>query len=314
MAQNPDLAPTEEKIYFAEKAKNILSKVFKRNREKVIDREAFYQTWDDETCLALKTEIEAKPVWIDSDEIISTAYNRLVNLLGPPDREGVNQHNIKNRIIFTGTDTITAFLYLFEQPGENPDKYWRNPAARMIDTRGSTEAGSILIAHAVTYGKLGIMMVPNSMDLLREKCKSDREYIEKQGVSQKNFPKLAFKRFMAHELTHFLYPKGLLPHHALSEPIVDYAATLVFPEIKGIDVELDWAKASIENYLEELGYKSVRELTHPVSQGEQTMDNISSISDKVKHKYFPKIEYQSMGYPEEMLNENNLSKYTPIPE
>jgi hypothetical protein len=313
MPNNPDRAPESEKTIFADKAKRILSKIFPGKEER-IDKEAFHQVWDEETCLALKTEIEAKPVWIDSDEIISTAYNRLITLLGPSDRAEISQNNLKNRIIFTDTDTITAFLYLFEQPGDNPDIYWKNPAARMIETRGSFEAGSILIAHAVTFGKLGIIMVPNSMDLLREKDKPDREYVEKQGVSTKDFPELAFKRVMAHELTHFLYLKSLLPHRALNEPIVDYVATLVFPEIKGIDVQLGWAKVSIEGYLKELGYTSVSELTKPILQGNRTLDEISSISKKVENKYFPKMHYQTMGYPEEILNKNNLSRYSPIPE
>jgi len=313
MVQSPDSAPTEEKIFFTEKAKGILSR-FLPDKEKHIEDEAFLQPWDEATCLALKTEIEIRPNWIDANMTVATAYKRLSSLLGPPDREGVTPENIKNRIIFADSDTIIGFRYLFEQPGENSDIYWKSPIVRMIDVRGKSRAGEIFLTHAASYSILGMIMIPNEKDLLSDKDKPEQEYTEKQGISQENYPELAFKRIVAHELTHFLFPKGLKSHHFLDEPLVDYMATLVFPEIWGIDVKLAWAKTSINDYLKRLGYKSVKELTQFVPNKSRLKKDPASIAWEIRNKYFSKMSYQGMGFPEGFLNDIKLSKFTPIPK
>jgi hypothetical protein len=313
MDKKSETEPTSKKISLEDKARRILTKLFP-GRERHIDENAFKQTWDDDTRLALRTEIESRPNWIDSDKMISTAYQRLTSLLGPPDKEGVTPENIRNRIIFTDPETLAAFRYLFEQPGEDSDKYWKSPVLRVFETRGNLGGAKVLMTHAVSFGMLGIIMAPNEKEPLKDRDKPDREYIEKQGINPDDYPELVFKRFLAHELSHFLYPDGLWPHHLLSEPLVDYLAILVFPEILGIDVKLSWAKASIEDYLKRLGYKSVGELTRPISTENISNEYFSGVAKKVCQKYYPKIEYTTLSYPEEILNQLELSKYSPIPE
>jgi hypothetical protein len=246
--------------------------------------------------------------------MITTTYERLTSLLGPPDREGITRENIRNRRNFTDSETLMAFLYMFQQPGEDSDKYWKNPIKRILETKEDSKAVKILMTHAVSFGKLGIIMVPNEKESLKYIDKPDREYVEKQGINPDNFPELIFKRLLAHELSHFLYPNGLKSHYLLSEPLVDYLATLVFPEIQGIDVKLSWAKASIEDYLKRLEYKSVGEFTHPISTKKKSNEYFYNIANKVCQKYYPNLGYTTLSFPEDILNKQNSSKFSPIPE
>ena len=302
-----------KEILFTDKAKRMFSGLFP-DKEKHIESAAFSQNWDEDTCLALKTEIGANPQWVDVDQSITKTYNRLVSLLGLPDREGVNLTNLKNRIIFTDPETIMCFMYMFMQPGENSDVYWKSPVTRVIDTRGLTKAGEIIATYAVTYNKLGIILIPNTKSFLHYSEKDEQAYVKEQSVKDEDYPELYFKRILAHELTHLLYPKSMAPHGPLLEPIADYIALLAFPEIQGIMVQLAWAKASVENYIKRLGYESVRELTQPILKDKKSKEKLFREANDVCQKFFPKINYQTLSISEEILNKNNVSKYAPIPE
>lgn len=266
-------------------------------------------------CLALKNEVEVNPEWVNVDKIIIEAYQNLVGLLGPHDRSGITLHNIRNRIIFTDPETITSFRYLYEQPGEDSDKYWENPIKRIATTRDVGIATSIYNTTAITYDKLGMIMIPNNKAALDDIEDIHRQYIEKQGFHRSEYPELKLKRIVAHELVHYLYTESLKAHFSLCEPIADYIATLVFPEIQGTSVQLAWAKASINEYLKRLKYHSIYDLTHPIEiMPGQKNEHLSDVATKIKQKYFSEMNYEEMGLPEFILNKVGKSKFSPIPD
>ena len=260
MPRSPDKSSNPESI--VARSRSILRKLF-GNNEKYVEPGALDNPWDDDMCLALKTEIESKPEGLNVDKIVDEAYVKLTSLLGPHSREGVTKETIKDRIIFTDPETLKAFRYIFEQPGENSDKYWDNPIQRVNHVRGIEETISIFSTQAVCFGNLGLIMVPNKVLTFEDLEVEDVKHLDTHKVGKNMFQELQYKRLIAHEMTHFLYSKLLLPHYPLDEQITDYMATKAFPEIQWIDVRLAWAKVATEEYIKLIGGSSVTDLANP---------------------------------------------------
>lgn len=276
--------------------------------ERRIDRTAFSNPWSEDMCAALRMEIEEKPEGIDTDRIIEETYSRLVSLLGPPRRKKIS---LRNRIIFTDLETLRAFRYLYEQPSEDSDKYWEGPIFRTRKTRGDIETTRIYVDRALTFYMAGFIMLPNEK---RKKAlinsPEELAYLDKHGVSEEEYSELEMKRYISHETTHLLYYREISQHSFLEEPIVDYLCLKIFPELEKLTVQLEWAKAAVEDYMRQTNYHSIRDLVRAPHARRRELIRAARTT---REKYFSRLSYEAMGLSESTLAESGVSKFAPIP-
>lgn len=283
-------------------------------RELRIEDSALRTPLSDDQVAELKITIEAKPDGIDTTAIIHESYQRLVSLLGPHQREGVTHDTVSNRIIVTDPDSLFALPYFLKLPGENSDKFWNYPLKRARRTLGATEAMYLKMTRAASFTYLGIVVIPNTSLPLSERDVKDQEYMREQSIQPEDFALLELKMMIAHELTHFLYGQQRYVLSFLNEPLTDYIATRVYPEIIGTDVRFKWAIAAIEEYISILGFTDISDFFQRATKNSQFDTVALDAAIEIHKKYFSKVSYPLYSLPEETLNEKGLSKYYPLPK